>query len=35
MSEQDIRWKQRFSNFEKSLRFLEQRIQIPNLDITQ
>ncbi|MEQ6119161.1 nucleotidyltransferase substrate binding protein [Reichenbachiella sp. MALMAid0571] len=35
MSEQDIRWKQRFSNFEKSLHFLEQTIQIPNLDFTQ
>ena len=35
MSEQDIRWKQRFANFEKSLYFLEQAIQIANPDFTQ
>ena len=35
MGEQDVRWKQRFSNFEKSLRYLEHTIQIPNPDFTQ
>jgi len=35
MDEQDIRWKQRFKNFKKSLHFLEQAIQIADPDFTQ
>lgn len=35
MSNQDIRWKQRFQNFEKAFHLLENAIQIPNPDITQ
>lgn len=31
----DIRWKQRFQNFEKALHLLENAMQIPNPDITQ
>lgn len=31
----DIRWKQRFQNFEKSLKFLDSALQITNLDIIQ
>lgn len=32
---EDIRWKQRFNNFEKALHFLEDAILIPNPDFTQ
>jgi nucleotidyltransferase substrate binding protein (TIGR01987 family) len=32
---QDIRWRQRFQNFEKSLRYLEQALHITNPDIIQ
>jgi nucleotidyltransferase substrate binding protein (TIGR01987 family) len=35
MDNQDIRWKQRFQNFTKSMRFLESALQIPNPDIVQ
>jgi nucleotidyltransferase substrate binding protein (TIGR01987 family) len=35
MSDNDIRWKQRFQNFEKSLKFLEQAMRIPDPDIIQ
>lgn len=35
MNEQDIRWKQRFQNLEKSLRFLELAMKIENPDIIQ
>jgi nucleotidyltransferase substrate binding protein (TIGR01987 family) len=35
MSDKDVRWKQRFQNFEKSLKFLELAMQIPNPDIIQ
>ncbi len=35
MNIKDIRWKQRFQNFEKSLRFLENAMHIPTPDITQ
>lgn len=35
MEDEDIRWKQRFQNFEKSLAFLEKAIQIENPDIIQ
>jgi hypothetical protein len=31
----DIRWKQRFQNFEKSLRFLENALEIISPDVTQ
>jgi nucleotidyltransferase substrate binding protein (TIGR01987 family) len=35
MDNQDIRWKQRFQNFTKSMRFLENALQIPDPDIVQ
>jgi nucleotidyltransferase substrate binding protein (TIGR01987 family) len=35
MNEQDIRWKQRFQNLEKSLHFLELAMEIENPDIIQ
>ncbi|MCF2445166.1 nucleotidyltransferase substrate binding protein [Dyadobacter sp. CY345] len=35
MDEQDVRWKQRFQNLEKSLSFLELAIKIENPDIIQ
>lgn len=35
MKEQDVRWKQRFSNFQKSLGLLEDAIRISNPDIIQ
>lgn len=35
MKEQDIRWKQRFQNFEKSLGYLLQAMKIQNPDIFQ
>lgn len=35
MSNQDVRWKQRFQNFEKALHYLEQAMAIGNPDITQ
>jgi nucleotidyltransferase substrate binding protein (TIGR01987 family) len=33
--EDDLRWKQRFQNFEKALHFLENAIKIESPDITQ
>ena len=35
VSSKEIRWKQRFQNFEKSLNYLEQAMQIQNPDIIQ
>jgi nucleotidyltransferase substrate binding protein (TIGR01987 family) len=35
VSNQDIRWKQRFQNFEKSLQYLEEAMKINNPDIIQ
>lgn len=35
MRNQDIRWKQRFQNFEKAMSYLEQGLEIPNPDIVQ
>lgn len=35
MENDDIRWKQRFQNFEKSLQYLEQALNIPEPDIIQ
>jgi nucleotidyltransferase substrate binding protein (TIGR01987 family) len=35
MSPQDIRWKQRFQNFEKTLHYLEEAMKINNPDIIQ
>lgn len=35
MERQDIRWKQRFSNFEKALQHLENALQIKNPDMVQ
>jgi nucleotidyltransferase substrate binding protein (TIGR01987 family) len=35
MDNMDIRWKQRFQNFEKAMGYLEQALQIPNPDIVQ
>lgn len=35
MNNQDIRWRQRFLNFTKSMRFLENALQIPDPDIVQ
>lgn len=35
MNEQDVRWKQRFQNLEKSLSFLELAMKIENPDIIQ
>ncbi|HZJ21467.1 MAG TPA: nucleotidyltransferase substrate binding protein [Pricia sp.] len=35
MEEHDIRWKQRFSNFERALRFLEDALKIESPDIVQ
>lgn len=35
MGNKDVRWKQRFQNFTKSLNFLEMALQIPNPDIVQ
>lgn len=35
MDNKDIRWKQRFQNFEKAMGYLEQALQIPNPDIVQ
>jgi nucleotidyltransferase substrate binding protein (TIGR01987 family) len=35
METQDIRWKQRFANFEKALHHLENALQIENPDIVQ
>jgi len=32
---EDIRWKQRFQNFEQSLKFLEQAIEIKNPSIVE
>jgi nucleotidyltransferase substrate binding protein (TIGR01987 family) len=33
--QEDIRWKQRFSNYEKSVTHLESALEIPNPDIVQ
>lgn len=35
MENQDIRWKQRFQNFERALKYLEQALNIPQPDIIQ
>jgi nucleotidyltransferase substrate binding protein (TIGR01987 family) len=35
MENQDIRWKQRFQNFSKSMQHLGNALQIPNPDIVQ
>ena len=35
MDNQDVRWKQRFQNFTKSMHYLEQALKIPNPDIVQ
>ncbi len=35
MEEQDVRWEQRFQNFEKSIHYLEISMQIKNPDIIQ
>lgn len=35
MENTDIRWKQRFQNFERSLQYLEQALQITHPDIIQ
>jgi nucleotidyltransferase substrate binding protein (TIGR01987 family) len=35
MENKDIRWKQRFQNFEKALKHLEEALQIKNPDIIQ
>jgi nucleotidyltransferase substrate binding protein (TIGR01987 family) len=35
MSNEDIRWKQRFANFNKATNHLEKALQIPNPDIVQ
>jgi nucleotidyltransferase substrate binding protein (TIGR01987 family) len=35
MSNGDIRWKQRFANFNKAMNHLEKALQIPNPDIVQ
>ena len=35
MENKDIRWKQRFQNFEKSLQYLEQAVNISDPDIIQ
>lgn len=35
MENKDIRWKQRFQNFSKSLQYLEQALSIPQPDIIQ
>lgn len=35
MENKDIRWKQRFQNYEKSLQYLEQALNIPQPDIIQ
>lgn len=32
---QDVRWKQRFQNFEKAMGYLERALQIPGPDIVQ
>lgn len=35
MDENDVRWKQRFSNFERTLNFLKDALEIENPDIVQ
>lgn len=35
MSNEDIRWKQRFANYSKAMNHLENALQIPNPDIVQ
>ena len=35
MNSEDVRWKQRFQNFEKAIGYLEQALQIPSPDIVQ
>lgn len=35
MNNKDVRWKQRFQNFEKAMKHLEEAIQIKNPDIIQ
>lgn len=35
MNEQDVRWKQRFRNFQRSLLYLQEALQIENPDVIQ
>lgn len=35
MKNENVRWRQRFQNFEKAMGYLEQALQIPNPDIVQ
>lgn len=35
MNNKDVRWRQRFQNFEKAMGYLEQALQLPNPDILQ
>ncbi|MFC3416222.1 nucleotidyltransferase substrate binding protein [Algoriphagus hitonicola] len=35
MKNEDVRWKQRFSNFSKAMGHLEKALQIPNPDLVQ
>lgn len=35
MSNEDVRWKQRFTNFSKAMNHLENALQIPNPDMVQ
>jgi nucleotidyltransferase substrate binding protein (TIGR01987 family) len=35
MESKDVRWKQRFKNYSKSLKYLEEALQIPSRDILQ
>ena len=35
MNEQDVRWKQRFRNFQKSLLYLQEALEIENPDVIQ
>ena len=35
MKNEDIRWKQRFSNFSKAIGHLDKALQIPNPDLVQ
>ncbi len=35
MADKDIRWQQRFHNYDKALKLLEEALQIPNPDMVQ
>jgi len=35
MADQDIRWRQRLSNYAKAMSYLEEAMQIPNPDVVQ